>query len=302
MKSGFEHRVHILPGWLSSKESISQYRRHGRRGFDSWVRKIPQKRKWQPALVFLPGKLHGQRSLRGYSPWGHKESDSTEHTHMHVLGGKGEGVKTLNSGKRAHQRESPSHCISLPVGFKGWRLPPGSSGDACANRGAETMGAGLRLVQIPDPVTLSLYVAGQGWGTRLCASPRFSNLNVHTNHKDVIKMQICIQQVWGKALDFEFLTVSWVMLIPAGPGTTFGETRHYRTLPLRLHLPDPSQFWNESSLHHHLSGGSIVSEGHLRKVTQGKVSLVNPLQYSCLENPMDRGAWGATSMGSQRVG
>ena len=28
----------------------------------------------------------------------------------------------------------------------------------------------------------------------------------------------------------------------------------------------------------------------------------NPLQYSCLENPMDRGAWQAMSTGSQRVG
>ena len=28
----------------------------------------------------------------------------------------------------------------------------------------------------------------------------------------------------------------------------------------------------------------------------------NPLQYSCLENPMDRGAWQATGIGSQRVG
>ena len=28
--------------------------------------------------VFLPGKFHGQRSLAGYSPWGHKESDMTE--------------------------------------------------------------------------------------------------------------------------------------------------------------------------------------------------------------------------------
>ena len=28
--------------------------------------------------VFLPGKSHGQRSLAGYSPWGHKESDTTE--------------------------------------------------------------------------------------------------------------------------------------------------------------------------------------------------------------------------------
>ena len=29
-------------------------------------------------LAFLPGKSHGQRSLTGYSPWGHKESDTTE--------------------------------------------------------------------------------------------------------------------------------------------------------------------------------------------------------------------------------
>ena len=34
--------------------------------------------KWQPTPVFLPGKSHGQRSLVGYSPWGHKESDMTE--------------------------------------------------------------------------------------------------------------------------------------------------------------------------------------------------------------------------------
>ena len=36
------------------------------------VRKIPWRRKWQPTPVFLPGKSHGQRSLVGYSPWGHK--------------------------------------------------------------------------------------------------------------------------------------------------------------------------------------------------------------------------------------
>ena len=37
-----------------------------------WVRKIPWRRKWQPTPVFWPGKSHGQRSLVGYSPWGHK--------------------------------------------------------------------------------------------------------------------------------------------------------------------------------------------------------------------------------------
>ena len=39
---------------------------------------ISWRRKWQPTAVFLPGKSHGQRSLEGYSPWGHNESDPTE--------------------------------------------------------------------------------------------------------------------------------------------------------------------------------------------------------------------------------
>ena len=39
---------------------------------------IPWRRKWQPTPVFLPGKFHGYRSLVGYSPWGHKELDTTE--------------------------------------------------------------------------------------------------------------------------------------------------------------------------------------------------------------------------------
>ena len=30
---------------------------------------------WQPTLVFLPREFNGQRSLAGYSPWGHRESD-----------------------------------------------------------------------------------------------------------------------------------------------------------------------------------------------------------------------------------
>ena len=46
-----------------------------------WVRKMPWRRAWQPTPVFLPGKSHGQRSLAGYSPWSHKESDTTEQAH-----------------------------------------------------------------------------------------------------------------------------------------------------------------------------------------------------------------------------
>ena len=42
-------------------------------------REDPRRRKWQPTPVSMPGKSHGQKSLAGYSPWGHKESDMTEH-------------------------------------------------------------------------------------------------------------------------------------------------------------------------------------------------------------------------------
>ena len=40
--------------------------------------KIPWRREWQPTQLFLPGEFHGQRSLVGYSPWGHKELDTTK--------------------------------------------------------------------------------------------------------------------------------------------------------------------------------------------------------------------------------
>ena len=47
-------------------------------GFNPWEEKIPWRREWQPTPVFLPGESHGWRSLIGYSPWGLKESDTTE--------------------------------------------------------------------------------------------------------------------------------------------------------------------------------------------------------------------------------
>ena len=64
-----------LPWWLSGKESdcsaggVSLIPGSGR---------TPGEKKWQPTPVFLPGKSHGQRSHVGYSPWDHKESDTTE--------------------------------------------------------------------------------------------------------------------------------------------------------------------------------------------------------------------------------
>ena len=46
---------------------------------------IGNPRKWQPTSVLLPGKSHGWRSLVGYSPWDHKESDKTERLHLTSL-------------------------------------------------------------------------------------------------------------------------------------------------------------------------------------------------------------------------
>ena len=64
-----------LPKRLSGKESACQCRR---RRFNLWIGKIPWRRAWEHIPVFLPEKSHGQRSLVGYSPWGHKEWDMTE--------------------------------------------------------------------------------------------------------------------------------------------------------------------------------------------------------------------------------
>ena len=50
------------------------------------------RRQWHPTPVFLPGKSHGWRSLVGCSPWGRKESDTTERLHFHFsLSCTGEG-------------------------------------------------------------------------------------------------------------------------------------------------------------------------------------------------------------------
>ena len=49
-----------------------------RHGFDPWVEKIPWRRAWPPTPIFLFGESHGQRNLMSYSPWGHKEWDTTE--------------------------------------------------------------------------------------------------------------------------------------------------------------------------------------------------------------------------------
>ena len=56
-----------FPGGASGKESTCQCRRHKRQEFYPWVGKILWSRKWHPTPIFLPGKFHGQRSVRAMS-------------------------------------------------------------------------------------------------------------------------------------------------------------------------------------------------------------------------------------------
>ena len=69
------------------------------------------RKKWQPTPVLLPRKFHGSRCLVGYSPWGHKELDTTErlypslsvtweaHIHTYIFSNtKPHSINTLRDG------------------------------------------------------------------------------------------------------------------------------------------------------------------------------------------------------------
>ena len=74
-----------FPGAASGKDPPANAGRHKRYRFDPWVGNIPWRRAQQPVLVFLPRESHGQTSLVGYGPQGHKEStEVTYHAHTHT--------------------------------------------------------------------------------------------------------------------------------------------------------------------------------------------------------------------------
>ena len=121
-----------LPWWLRGKEFACQCRRHR---FDPWFGKIPWRRKQQSALVFLPGKSLGWRSLVGYSPQSCKEQgttqglDSNSIKHKQYLTHKKKQI-TKNLHSRPARRVFPCptfllfHCehnpVFLPLNFC-WR-------------------------------------------------------------------------------------------------------------------------------------------------------------------------------------
>ena len=98
-----------LPRWCSAKESACQCKRLRRVGFDPWAGKISpdleEEVATHPIAVFLPEKSHGQRSLAGYSPGGHKESDMTAFTHIHL--------NTTRIHSSSHDSSLPSYLLAL---------------------------------------------------------------------------------------------------------------------------------------------------------------------------------------------
>ena len=98
------------------------------------------RRKWQTTSAFLPGKFHGQWSLVGYSPCGHKELDITRwlntHTHTHTERClRRAGIQwwlyhlykfSLDSNSRLAFTESALPISSLPTADHGTLQPPQS--------------------------------------------------------------------------------------------------------------------------------------------------------------------------------
>ena len=103
----------LTPGGSSNKEPVCQCRRYTRCRFDPRVGKIPWRMKWQPAAVFLPGELRGQRKLAGYSPWGRTESDMVQPLSQHILA---QGHRRLPlRGKARHSQLKPGQFMDAEV-------------------------------------------------------------------------------------------------------------------------------------------------------------------------------------------
>ena len=109
---------------------------------ETWVQSLgredPLEKESTP--VVLPGKSHGQRSLVGYSPWGHKKSDTTERLHFthsvltmgfpHGSDGKESACNAEDPGSIPGSGKSPGErngypfqysCLENPIHRGAWR-------------------------------------------------------------------------------------------------------------------------------------------------------------------------------------
>ena len=85
VKAVYSHPAYLIYMQSTSCETLG-WRKHKLEsrlpGEISITSDIQRRRQWHPTPVFLPGKSHGWRSLVGCSPWGRRESDTTERLHF----------------------------------------------------------------------------------------------------------------------------------------------------------------------------------------------------------------------------
>ena len=128
-----------------------QCRRHRRRGFGSWVRKISWRKAWQPTPIFLSGESHGQRNLEGCKE-GCKELDMTEgtqHTRPWILSGR----------TRIWHQVSWLHSLVCALIPKLYCLSPVKQ-EICSLRPSESENLDTR------DYAQSVYVGKRGWAGR----------------------------------------------------------------------------------------------------------------------------------------
>ena len=111
-------KLHLVLSFLGGSVVRIQCRRQRRYRFPSLSGKIPGRRKMKPTSVFLPGEFHGRRSLGGYNPWHHKESDTTKHTcilgfELANMATTFRDIRNIPVGKQRQNRETQSWA-SIP--------------------------------------------------------------------------------------------------------------------------------------------------------------------------------------------
>ena len=96
--------------WWAAIYGVAQSQTRLKR-LNSSSRYIWRRRQWDPTPVLLPGKPHGQRSLVGCRPWGHKESDTTEQLHFHF---------SLSCIAEGNGNPLQCSCLENPRGSRAW--------------------------------------------------------------------------------------------------------------------------------------------------------------------------------------
>ena len=225
-----------------------------RRGFNPWVRKIPWRGAWQPTPVSLLGKSRGQRSLVGYSPRGHKESDTTEATEqarLHVpLVSPPSPTTPLNQGRIRNPTE-PSViwmqrvCI-VRTSLSVQRKPLSDRGQRKGDAGAPT-----DLLKWPGRSALNWQTDAQGPGG-LCQEEKRARRNFWGLEAQTAPCSSSIQMSKTNRLT-QGPTRAQARGFPAGPSALSGhllEARHrarcsgeyvsahncQASLPLPLHI------------------------------------------------------------------